>query len=72
MATPATDGKSLVNHMYHGAVVAGLAIGYAKLSKKVSGGTTPKLDLTICDTGMVAADVAFLSNKISSQLKNQY
>ena len=29
MTTPATDGKMLVNALYHSAVVSGLAAGYA-------------------------------------------
>ena len=57
MATPTTDGKMLVNSLYHSAVVSGLAIGYARLGKMAFGGAPPKLDLTPRDVGMIAADI---------------
>ena len=38
MTTPATDGKMLVNALYHSAVVSGLAARYARLGKIVIGG----------------------------------
>ena len=53
-----TDGKKLVNDLYHGAVVAGLSIGYAQLGKMIFKGHAPKLDFDVKDAGMVAADVA--------------
>ena len=56
MSTP--DGKKLVNELYHGAVVAGLSIGYAQLSKTVLKSPVPKLDFNIRDVGMFVADVA--------------
>ena len=34
----ATDGKRLVNALYHSAVVSGHAIGYTRLGKMVIGG----------------------------------
>ena len=55
----APDGKKLVNELYHGAVVAGLSIGYAQLSKTVLKSPVPKLDFNIRDVGMFVADVAF-------------
>ena len=58
MTTPATDGKMLVNALYHSAVVSGLAVGYARLSKMVIGGAAPKLDFTPRDVGIVVVDVA--------------
>lgn len=58
MTTPATDGKMLVNALYHSAVVSGLAMGYARLGKMVIGGAPPKLDFTPRDIGMVVGDVA--------------
>ena len=58
MTTPATDGKMLVNALYHSGVVSGLAMGYARLSKMAIGGAVPKLDFTPRDVGMVVADVA--------------
>ena len=58
MTTPATDGKMLVNALYHSAVVSGLAMGYARLGKVAIGGPPPKLDLTPRDIGMVVVDVA--------------
>ena len=58
MSTPATDGKMLVNALYHSAVVSGLAIGYARLGKVAIGGPPPKLDFTLRDIGMVVVHVA--------------
>ena len=46
MTTPATDGKMIVNALYHSAVVSGLAMGYARLGKMALGGSPPKLDHT--------------------------
>ena len=57
MTTPATDGKVIVNTLYHSAVVSGLAMEYARLGKMVMGGSLPKL-FTPRDVGMVALDVA--------------
>ena len=53
-----TDGKKLVNELYHGAVVAGLSIGYAQLSKMIFKSPAPKLDFNVRDAGMLVADVA--------------
>ena len=59
MTTPATDGKMIVNALYHSAVVSGLATGYARLGKMAMGGSPhPKLDFTPRDVGMVVLDVA--------------
>lgn len=58
MTTSATDGKMLVNALYHSAVVSGLAMGYARLGKVAIGGPSPKLDFTPRDLGMVVVDVA--------------
>ena len=58
MTTPTTDGKMLVNALYHSAVVSGLAAGYARLGKMAIGGSSPKLDFTLRDVGMVVVDVA--------------
>ena len=38
MTTPGTDGKMLVNALYHSAVVCGIAVGYARLGKMAMGG----------------------------------
>ena len=58
MRTPATDGKMLVNALYHSAVVSGLAMGYSRLGRMAFGGATPKLDFNPHDIGMVVSDVA--------------
>ena len=58
MTTPATDGKMLVNVLYHSALVTGIAEGYAKLGKMAIVGSPPKLDFTPRDVGMVIVDVA--------------
>ena len=47
MTTPATDGKMLVNALYHSAVISGLAMGCARLGKIAMGGSTLKLDHTL-------------------------
>ena len=52
MTTPATDGKMLVNALYHSAVVSGLT------GKMAIGGSPTKLDFTPRDVGMVVVDVA--------------
>ena len=54
----ATDGKMLVNALYHSAVVSGLAIGYTQLGKMVIGDAPPKLDFTARDVGMVVVALA--------------
>ena len=56
--TTATDGKMIVNALYHSAVVSGLAMGYARLGKMAIGGSPLKLDFTPRDVGMVILDVA--------------
>ena len=58
MTTPITDGKMLINALYHSAVVSGLAMGYSRLGKLAIGGAPPKLDFTPRDVGMVVVDVA--------------
>ena len=58
MTTPVTDGKMLINALYHSAVNAGLAMGYSKISKMVIGGPPPKPDFTPRDVGMIFADIA--------------
>ena len=45
MTTPATDGKMLVNALYHSAVVSGLAAGYAQLGKMAIGGSPSSVTL---------------------------
>lgn len=47
----------LANMAYHAVVTSGLAMGYAKLGKMVFKGSTPKLDFTGYDFGMVMLDV---------------
>ena len=58
MTSPAAEGKHLVNALYHSAVISGLAIGYARLTKMALGGAAPSLAFTPRDVGMVAVDVA--------------
>ena len=53
------DVKKLANELYHGAVVAGLSIGYAQLSKTVLKSPLPKLEFNVRDAFMFVADVAF-------------
>ena len=58
MTTPTTDGKMLVNALYHSALVSGLTAGYARLGKMAIVGSPPKLDFTPRDVGIVVMDVA--------------
>ena len=58
MTTPATNGKMIMNALYHSAVVWALAMEYARLGKMAMGGSSPKLDFTPRDVGMVVLDVA--------------
>ena len=60
MTTPATDGKMLVNALFHSVVVYGLAAGYARLGKMAIGSSPPKLNFTPRDVGMVVVDVALV------------
>ena len=53
MTTRVTDGKMLVNALYHSAVVSGLPAGYARLGKIATGGSPQKLDFTHRDVDMV-------------------
>ena len=57
MTTPPTDGKTLINALYHSPVVSGLVVGYARLGKMAIGGSPPKLDFTPRDVGMVVVGV---------------
>jgi hypothetical protein len=57
MTTSITDGKMLVNALYHSAVVSGLATGYSRLIRMAIGGASPKLDFMPRDVGMVVVDV---------------
>ena len=53
------DKKSIVNDLYHVAVISVLAVGYSMLGKKILKMTPPsaqKFDLE--DTGKLAANVA--------------
>ena len=58
MITPATDGKTLVNVLYHSAVISDLAAGYARLGKMAIEGSPPKLDFKPREFGMTVVDVA--------------
>ena len=55
---PATEGKNIVNVVYHAAVLSGLTLGYAKLGKMVLGGQMPRLDFTAKDVSMITAELA--------------
>ena len=59
--TPATNGKEIANALYHGAVISGLAIGYAQLRKMITKGPGSKLDWsTPQDIGMIVLDVTLM------------
>ena len=58
MTTTAPDGKMLVNALCHSMVVCGSRVRYARLGKMETGGSSPKLDFTPRDVGMVVVDVA--------------
>ena len=65
MTTPVTDGKMLVNALYHSAVVSGLSMGYSRLTEVAIGGAAPKSDFNPRDIGMVVVD-----NALGSATKN--
>jgi energy-converting hydrogenase Eha subunit G len=53
------DGKAIINTVYHGAVVTGLSICIAKLTKMIfKGATLPKLDADVYDAGMLVLDIS--------------
>jgi hypothetical protein len=58
MSSPSTDGKMIVNVLYHSAIISGLAMGYSHLGKMVISGPYPKLDFTGRDVGMLIVDIA--------------
>lgn len=58
MSTP--DGKMLATAAYHSAIVSGLAMSNARLSKMILKRATPKLDFIGYDVGMVVLDVAMM------------
>ena len=53
-----TDGKMLVNTLYHSSIVSALAIGYCRLGRMAIGGPSPKLEYTPRDLGLIIIDVA--------------
>ena len=57
MTTPATDGKMLVNALYHSAVVSGLAAGFSLLGEMAIGVNPQKLDFTPRDVCIVVVDI---------------
>jgi energy-converting hydrogenase Eha subunit G len=59
MITPNIDGKQIVNAIYHGAVVGGLAIASAKLIHMVvKRAALPKLDADKYDIMMLVLDTS--------------
>ena len=52
------DGKTIANTLYHAALISALSIGYAKLGHMAIKGSLPKLDLTVCDAGLLFIDVS--------------
>jgi energy-converting hydrogenase Eha subunit G len=59
MTTPNIDGKHIINSIYRGAVVTGLAICTRKLVHIIfKRAALPKLDADIYDAGMLILDVS--------------
>jgi energy-converting hydrogenase Eha subunit G len=58
MSTSGIDGKAIVNTAYHAAIVAGLTIGIAKLTKMAFKAKLPSLDADVYDVGMLTLDIA--------------
>ena len=50
--------KALVNTLYHGAVVGGLALAYNQLGRMLVKSAPTKLEPTARDAGMVVLDTA--------------
>ena len=59
----AIDGKSIVNSLYHAAIISGLSMGYAQVSKMLLKVQSPKLEfsnagnvvMVITDIGLAMA-----------------
>ncbi len=59
MTSTEADIKPIVNTLYRGTIVSVLAIGYARLSKLLFGGSSAKLDFSNArDVGMLVVDIA--------------
>ena len=54
MAT--TDGKQIVNMLYHAGVETLLTIGYSELGRKLLR-PAPKVDFNMADAGMLSVDI---------------
>jgi len=50
--------KSIVNTLYHGAVVGGLALAYNQIGRMVIKGAPTRLEPTARDAGMLVLDTA--------------
>ncbi len=62
MNSAEADIKPIVNTLWRSAVLSGLTLGYARLSKMAFGGPSAKLDFTnFRDVGMLVASVAAAS-----------
>ena len=55
MAT--TDGKTIVNMLYHAGVESVLTIGYAEIARKILKRPPPKVDFNMVDVGMLSVDI---------------
>ena len=52
-----TDGKTIVNMLYHAGVESVLTIGYAEIARKILKRPSPKVDFNMVDVGMLSVDI---------------
>lgn len=52
-----TDGKQIVNMLYHAGVETLLTVGYAEIGRKIFKRPAPKVDFNMGDLGMLSIDI---------------
>lgn len=52
-----TDGKQIVNMIYHAGVETALTVGYSELGRKIFRKPAPKVDLNFGDVTMLTIDI---------------
>ena len=51
------DGKHIINMIYHAAIESLLTVGYSQLSKKILKYSTPRVDFSPADVGMLTVNI---------------
>lgn len=52
-----TDGKQIVNMLYHAGVETILTVGYSEIGKKIFKKPAPKVDFNMGDIAMLSIDI---------------